>query len=73
MKRLAGITAAALGVAFILAMGVFYIQDGSFEEAGARMDRTLSGFSEEAGQTASKAAEATGAVIDDIADGPDNS
>lgn len=71
MARIIGVTAAVLGVAFVLAMTIFYIRDGSFEGAGARMDRVLANMSHSAGETAEKAADATGDVIEDIADGPD--
>ena len=72
MARILGVTAAALCVAFVLSMTIFYIRDGSFEEAGARMDKAFANMSREAGETAQQAADATGDVIDDIADGPDN-
>lgn len=72
MARILSVTAAALCVAFVLTMTIFYIKDGSFAEAGARMDRVFANMSHEAGQTAEQAADATSDVIDDIADGPDN-
>jgi hypothetical protein len=71
MGRILGVMAAALCAAFVLSMTVFYIKDGSFEGAGARMDRVFANMSREAEKTASQAADATGDVIEDIADGPD--
>ena len=71
MARILGVTAAALAVAFVLTMTIFYIRDGSFEDAGARMDRVFANFGNQAEETAEKAADATGDMIDDIADGPD--
>jgi hypothetical protein len=63
---------AVICVVFLVALGIFYIQEGSFERAGARMDATLSTLPEDAAKAASDTAETANEVIEDIADGPDN-
>ncbi|KCZ92429.1 hypothetical protein [Hyphomonas johnsonii] len=64
---------AVICVAFLATLGVFYIQEGSFERAGARMDVALGNLPENAARAANETAETTGDVIQDIADGPDDS
>ena len=59
-------------IVFLVALGIFYIQEGSFEAAGARMDAVLTDLPEDAARAASDTAESANEVIEDIADGPDN-
>tara|TARA_R110000787_G_scaffold147738_2_gene261585 strand:- start:722 stop:952 length:231 start_codon:yes stop_codon:yes gene_type:complete len=63
---------AVICIVFLIALGIFYVQEGSFEGAGARMDATLSTLPEDAAKAANETAESAGDVIEDIADGPDN-
>ena len=58
-------------IVFLVALGIFYIQEGSFEAAGARMDAVLTDLPEDAARAASDTAESANEVIEDIADGPD--
>jgi hypothetical protein len=51
---------------------VFRITDGSFEAAGARMDRIMGVTADEVGEVAEDAAVATDKLARDIADGPDD-
>jgi lipoprotein NlpI len=62
---------AFVSIVFV-ALGIFYIQEGSFEGAGARMDSVLTDLPENAARTADETAETANDVIEDIADGPDD-
>lgn len=57
---------------FVALMVVFRISDGSFEAAGARMDRIMGVTADEVGEVANDTAEATDKLARDIADGPDD-
>ncbi|MBB34104.1 MAG: hypothetical protein CME88_12670 [Hirschia sp.] len=61
----------AVGVVFIITMTLFYVQTGSFEGAGARMDDIFASAGDEAEIAVQSAADRTGDVIEDIADGSD--
>jgi len=63
---------AMVSIVFLVALGIFYIQEGSFEGAGARMDSALTGLPDNAARAASETAETANDVIEDIADGPDD-
>lgn len=54
---------------FLIALGVFYFKEGSFEGAGAKMDTKLVELKNETSDAMSDAGEATKRVVDDIADG----
>lgn len=58
-------------VLFFAIMVIFRLIDGSFASAGARMDRLMGVTGSELGDAAEGVADATGDVVDDIADGPD--
>ena len=58
-------------IVFLVALGIFYIQEGSFEAAGARMDAVLTDLPEDAARAARDTAESANEVNEDIADGPD--
>lgn len=60
-----------LVILFLALLGFFYLQEGSFEDAGARMDDTVSGLGEEVGVATNQVLDTTGDVIEDVADGPD--
>jgi hypothetical protein len=64
-------TVTALLVLFFAIMVIFRLIDGSFEQAGERMDRLMGVTGSELGDAAEGVATATGEVVDDIADGPD--
>ena len=57
-------------IVFLVTLGFFYIQEGSFEAAGARMDAVLTDLPEDAARAASDTADSANEVIEDIADGP---
>ncbi|MEQ9436914.1 hypothetical protein [Hyphomonas sp.] len=57
---------------FLVTLGFFYIQEGSFEAAGARMDGVLTDLPEDTARAASDTADSASEVIEDIADGPDD-
>lgn len=59
-------------ITFALVFVYFYAREGSFQEAGARMDVVMADLGEEAEDAAEDAVETTDAVIEDIADGPDD-
>ena len=59
-------------IVFLVVLGIFYIQEGSFEAAGARMDAVLTDLPEDTARAASDTAETANEVIEDIADGPDD-
>ena len=63
---------AFVSIVFLVALGVFYIQEGSFEGAGARMDSVLTDLPVTAARAATETAETANEVIEDIADGPDD-
>ncbi|MEQ8322405.1 MAG: hypothetical protein RH946_19235 [Rhodospirillales bacterium] len=63
---------AMVSIVFLVALGIFYIQEGSFEGAGARMDSALTDLPDNAARAASETAETANDVIEDIADGPDD-
>lgn len=56
----------AIVLVFVAAMGFFYLQEGSFEGAGARMDTTMSELADETGDALDRAGDATEDVINDI-------
>ncbi|MFC6197280.1 hypothetical protein [Ponticaulis profundi] len=56
----------AIVLVFVAAMGFFYLQEGSFEGAGARMDTTMSELADETGDALDRAGDATEDVIKDI-------
>jgi hypothetical protein len=58
-------------VLFFAIMEIFRLIDGSFESAGERMDRLMGVTGSEIGDAAEGVADATGDVVDDLADGPD--
>lgn len=64
-------TVTALLVLFFGIMVVFRLVDGSFASAGERMDRLMGVTGSELKDAASGVADATGTVVEDIADGPD--
>lgn len=61
-----------IGLGFAAMMVYFYIQEGSMEGAGARMDETLQDAGEAVGEAAKETGEAAGDLVEDIADGPDD-
>tara|TARA_R110001606_G_scaffold116917_1_gene246191 strand:- start:171 stop:401 length:231 start_codon:yes stop_codon:yes gene_type:complete len=63
---------AVICVVFIVSLGIFYIQEGSFEGAGRKMDATLQTLPEDTARVANDVADKTDEVIEDIADGPDD-
>tara|TARA_R110000803_G_scaffold210623_1_gene282951 strand:+ start:559 stop:789 length:231 start_codon:yes stop_codon:yes gene_type:complete len=63
---------AFVSIVFLVALGVFYIQEGSFEGVGARMDSVLTDLPDTAARAATETAETANEVIEDIADGPDD-
>jgi len=63
---------AFVSIVFLVALGIFYIQEGSFKGAGARMDSFLTDLPENAARAADETAETANDVIEDIADGPDD-
>jgi hypothetical protein len=58
-------------VLFFVIMLVFRLIDGSFESAGERMDRLMGVTGSEISDAAEGVADATGDVVDDLADGRD--
>ena len=58
-------------VLFFAIMEIFRLIDGSFESAGERIDRLMGVTGSEIGDAAEGVADATGDVVDDLADGPD--
>lgn len=71
LRRPVSTLVGALLVVFLLALGVFYLQTGSFAGAGAKMDQTLAEAGDDAADAAGELAENTGEVIEDVADGSD--
>ncbi len=67
MRILHAILTAVL-VLFVALMLIFRLMDGSFEVAGARMDRMLGAAAVEAGEAAENVAAATDEAVKDIAD-----
>jgi len=63
---------AVICIVFIVSLGIFYIQEGSFEGAGRKMDATLQTLPEDTARVADDVADKTDEVIEDIADGPDD-
>jgi hypothetical protein len=59
-------------VLFFAIMVIFRLIDGSFESAGERMDRLMGVTGSEISDAAEGVADATGDVVDDLADGQDN-
>ena len=55
-----------LCVAFVLALGWFYLQEGSFEGAGARMDATLERLPEETSEFADEVSDAADEISDEL-------
>lgn len=60
-----------LAILFLVVLGFYYLQEGSLEGAGERMDVTMSELGDDAGEAANEVLDATGDVIEDVADGPD--
>ncbi|MEX1251519.1 MAG: hypothetical protein WEA77_10025 [Hyphomonas sp.] len=58
----------AILVLFVALMLIFRLMDGSFEVAGARMDRMLGAAAVEAGEAAENAADATDEAVQNMAD-----
>lgn len=71
MRFLHAIVTAIL-VLFFAVMVIFRLIDGSFQSAGARMDRLTGVTATEVGAAAEDVAQATETVVRDIADGPDD-
>lgn len=67
MKAFHAIVTAIL-VLFFAVMMIFRLVDGSFESAGARMDRMMGAAAEEAEEAAGEVVQATDAAVEDIAD-----
>ena len=63
---------AFLSVVFLVALGVFYVQEGSFAGAGAKMDETLVKVGDETAEAVENTGEATKDFIDDMTDGNDS-
>jgi len=63
---------ALVSLVFLVTLGFFYIQEGSFEASGARMDGVLTDLPEDTARAASDTADSASEVIEDIADGPDD-
>ena len=59
----------ALLVLFVAVMLIFRIIDGSFESAGARVDRMLGAAATEAGEAAGEVARATDEAVQNAAEG----
>ena len=57
---------AFLCVAFVIALGWFYLQEGSFEGAGARMDATLEDLPEETSEFANEVSDASDEISDEL-------
>ncbi|OZB19244.1 MAG: hypothetical protein B7X53_00895 [Hyphomonas sp. 34-62-18] len=66
MKAFHAIVTAIL-VLFFAIMVIFRLVDGSFESAGARMDRMMGVAADEASSAADEVVEATDAAVEDIA------
>ncbi len=58
-------------IVFLITLGYFYIETGSFEDAGAKMDVALNDAGKEAEQAATTVADGASDVAQDIADGRD--
>lgn len=56
-------------IVFVGALGYFYIQEGSFEGAGARMDDAMVEVADNTEAAVREGAEATGDFVDDMTDG----
>ena len=56
-------------IVFVGALGYFYIQEGSFEGAGARMDDAIVEVADNTEAAVREGAEATGDFVDDMTDG----
>ena len=67
MRILHAILTAVL-VLFVALMLIFRVMDGSFEVAGARMDRMLGAAAVEAEEAAGNVADATDEAVQDMAD-----
>lgn len=61
-----------LVVAFVATLGFFYIQEGSFEGAGERMDDVAAEAEVKTKEAADNVGEATEEFIDDVSDGDDD-
>ncbi|MAH94209.1 MAG: hypothetical protein CME99_13675 [Hyphomonas sp.] len=53
-------------VAFLIVLGWFYYQEGSFEGAGARMDATIDDLPEETSEFANEVSEAADEISDEL-------
>lgn len=61
-----------LVVAFVATLGYFYIQEGSFEGAGERMDEVAAEAEVKTRETAEDVGEATEEFVEDVSDGDDD-
>ncbi|MEL7482653.1 MAG: hypothetical protein AAGJ29_13970 [Pseudomonadota bacterium] len=61
-----------LSAVFYITLIYFFLIEGSFEGAGKRMDGILASMGREAGEQVTDAVGSAEALIDDIADGPDD-
>ena len=68
MGRLLTSIIVAVVFLFVGALGFYYIQEGSFEGAGARMDDTLVDVANNTEEAAREAGDATQAFVDDLRD-----
>ena len=57
------------GVLFVGAMGFFYIQHGSMQEAGAEMDNVLADAADATSEAADNIGDATDDFIEDVQNG----
>ncbi|MAK62314.1 MAG: hypothetical protein CMK09_15195 [Ponticaulis sp.] len=56
-------------IVFVGALGYFYIQEGSFEGAGQRMDTELAQAAEKTERAVNEAGDATEDFVEDLSDG----
>ena len=68
MGRTLGALLTFVIVIFVGAMGFFYIQEGSFEDAGARMDDALVILADNTEEAVNEAGDATEAFVEDLQD-----
>ena len=53
-------------VVFMITLGWYYLQEGSFEGAGARMDATLEDLPEETSEFANEVSDAADEISDEL-------
>ena len=53
-------------IVFVAVLGFYYLQEGSFEGAGARMDDTMAEAAENTEEAMEEAGEATEDFVDDL-------